>query len=397
MPKTLATAIGCLLAAAAIFYLGMSFSASERRVIITDKNEIISEDFALFWEAVDLIKQRYVHADDVSDKDFLYGAIKGVISALDDPYSSFLSPDESKRFEQNLAGSFGGIGAEIGIRGNQLIVVAPLKGNPAEKVGLKSGDRILEIDGLATNGLTIEEAVSNIRGMPGTVVKLLIFRDGWDETKEIPITRAIVEIPTVEWIMRDNSIGYFQIYNFNGNMPLAFDHAVLEAIFSGMNGMIIDLRNNPGGFLDAAVYLEGWFLKRGDIAVIERFANGEQRPLLANGNEALSEIPVVVLVNGGTASASEILAGALRDLRGAKLVGEKTYGKGSVQEVDTLSDGSTVKVSIAAWLTPAGHEIDKVGLTPDIEIELTDDDIEADRDPQFQKALEVIRGLIPQT
>lgn len=394
--KTVSFTIIAALLAVGIFYLGTLFATEERRVLITDRNELIKGDFSLFWEAVDLIRDRYVYANDLQDHDLLYGAIRGVLDTLGDPYAGFFTPEDAEKFEQDLSGSFGGIGAEIGIRNSQLIVVAPLKGNPAEEVGLKAGDSIVEINGEETHGLAIEEAVKRIRGEPGTVVTLLIFREGWDDAKEFEITRAIVNIPTVDWEMGNDKILYMQIYNFNGNMPPAFESASLQALYSGVRGIVLDVRNNPGGFLDVATYIEGWFLYRGEIAVIEQFASGEEQVIRAVGNEALAHLPVVVLVNRGSASASEIVAGALRDLKGAKLIGEKTYGKGSVQEVSSLSDGSSVKVSIAAWLTPNGNKIDGIGLEPDIPVELTDEDFEAGRDPQKEKAFEVMRALLSQ-
>ncbi len=328
----------------------------------------------------------------VAAQDLLYGAIKGMVGALDDPYSSFFDPRDAKKFEQDLSGSFGGIGAEIGMRKNQLLIVAPLKGNPAEAAGLKAGDKILKVDDTFTANLTVDEAVKIIRGPEGSVVTLLILREGWDDAREFKITRQTVVLPTLDIEMKDSGIAYVRLYNFNGNVPPVFDREAIKLLLRGVKGMVLDLRNNPGGFLDVATYLAGWFLERGREVVVEQFPGNDRRPMYADGNAAFARLPMVVLVNSGSASASEILAGALRDDRLIKLVGEKTYGKGSVQEVNSLRDGSTVKVSIAKWLTPGGAEIDKKGLEPDIEVKLTAEDIEGKRDPQFDRALEVLRA-----
>lgn len=377
------------------FYGGFRFGQS-KKVDAQDQNKVetLDADFSLFWDAVKIVKDKHLDSQDYKDRDYLYGAIQGAIGALNDPYSSFFKPSDAKKFEQDIQGSFGGIGAEIGIRNNQLVIIAPLKGNPAEAVGLKPSDRILKIDDTLTNDLSVDAAVKIIRGEPDTIVKLLIFREGWDEAKEFEITRKIIVIPTLDWEMKTGQIAYFQLHNFNANAPGIFYNSAFDALVKGTNGMVLDLRNNPGGFLDVAVNLAGWFLDRGDIVVQQRYRSGEIKNLRANGNVALKNLPLVILVNNGSASASEILAGALRDIKGVKLVGEKTFGKGTVQEIENLKDGSTVKISIAEWLTPKGNKIDKKGLTPDFEVKLTDEDTKAKRDPQLDKAIEVLKSEI---
>ncbi|MEK7513049.1 MAG: S41 family peptidase, partial [Patescibacteria group bacterium] len=257
--------------------------------------------------------------------------------------------------------------------------------------GLMAGDKILQIDEMPTAGLEVEEAIKNIRGDVGTDVSLLIMRDGWNEAREFTITRAVITIPTIDFEMKPGKIAYIALHNFNANVPTLFYQTALEAVVQGARGVVLDLRNNPGGFLDVAVNLSGWFLERGSIVVVERFHTGAEERLRARGNAAFAETPVVVLVNGGSASASEILAGALRDNRSIKLIGSQTFGKGSVQEVETLKDASSLKISIAEWLTPKGHKINRVGLTPDVVVEPP---VEADGDPQLEKALEVIAAEI---
>ncbi|MDP3052507.1 MAG: S41 family peptidase [bacterium] len=367
---------------------------AEPKTVYKDNPEIAA-DFSTFWKAWDTFKQNFVHSKDITDQDMLYGAISGLVNAGNDPYTVFLKPSDANKFEEDLNGNFGGIGAQIDIRNSQLMVVAPLKDSPAERVGLKSGDKILKINSTSTDTLaTIEEAVKLIRGTKGTTVVLTILRDGWALPKEISIIRDTIAVPTLDWEMKSDNIAYIQLYSFNENAPLAFYKAALPALISGAKGIILDLRNNPGGYLDAATNIAGWFLKSGDVVVREEFSSGKQDVLKAQGNSALADLPVVVLVNGGSASASEILAGALRDNRHVKIIGETTFGKGTVQELKRFTDGSEMKVSIAQWLLPNGETIDKKGITPDIVVELTEEDATAGKDPQLDKAMEIIKAEI---
>lgn len=388
-----------ILIAIGIFYSGFQFGYSknagvEPAPLQLEEGILGDVDFALFGDAVKMLKNNYYGIKDVSDQDILYGAIKGAVQSTGDPYTVFFPPSDAKKFEEDLSGNFGGIGAEIGMQNEQLAIVAPMKDNPAERAGLKAGDTILKIDDTVASGLTVDEAVKLIRGPVGTKVKLLIARDEWKEAKEIEVMRATITIPTLEWKIAENDIAYIQLFNFNGNAPSAFYDAAFSSLFQGVKGVVLDLRNDPGGYLEVAHDIAGWFLKRGDVVVREKLRSGDENILRANGNQALLNLPVVVLVDGGSASASEILAGALRDQRGIKLVGEKTFGKGSVQEVQYLKDGSSMKVSIAEWLTPKGHEINEKGLEPDIEVKLTEDDTKDRRDPQYEKAMEIMESLM---
>ncbi len=366
----------------------------EKKFNLAENNPLKESDFSLFWEAVQKIKENYVKINEISDQDLLYGSISGLVGALKDSYSSFFKPSDAKKFEEDIKGVFGGIGAEIGLKNNQLIIVAPLKGNPAEKAGLKPGDKILKIDDTDTLGLTLDEAVKLIRGQEGTVVRLLILRDGWEEAKEFKITRATIIVPTLDWKIIEDNILYIQLYSFNANAERLFYEAVLNGLLQGAKGIILDLRNNPGGFLDVAVRLAGWFLDRGDVVVREKFSDENERSFFATGNAALKDFPVVILVNKGSASASEILAGALRDNRNVKLVGEKTFGKGTVQELENLKDGSVIKISIAEWLTPKGNAIEKNGLEPDFVVENPKENNKDNENEDFQlkKAIEVLKS-----
>jgi len=355
---------------------------------------ILNADMGLFWDSVSLIKEKHFRISEVSDEDLLYGAIEGALGALHDPYTTFFNPSDAKKFEEDIQGNFGGIGAEIGIRDGQLQIIAPLKGNPAEAAGLKAGDKILKVDDTVTNDLSVEEAVKIIRGEEGTEVTLLLFRDDWGEAREFKITRGLVVIPTLDSEFRDDGIVHFKLYNFSANAPYLFYQESLNALTRGAQGVILDLRNNSGGYLDVANSVSGWFLGRGEVIVRESFRSGEENVMRAQGPAAFAEVPTVVLVNGGSASASEIVAGALRDNRGIKLIGEKTFGKGTVQEIENLPNGSSLKISVAEWLTPNGVKIDGNGLEPDFVVEITDEDVENDRDPQLDKAIEVLEEEI---
>ncbi len=380
---------------AGIFYGGFRAGfVGGKAANINNENQIKDIDLTLFWNAVEIVKDKHIDGAKITNQDFLYGAIKGVVGALGDPYSVFFNPGDAKKFEEDINGSFGGIGAEIGVLNNQLVVIAPLKGNPAEAVGLRAGDKILKIDDTITLDLSVDEAVKIIRGEPGTEVKLLIFRDGWQQPKEFPIKRKIIIVPTLDFEMKPGKIAYIALHNFNATVPSAFYQASFSALLQGSKGIVLDLRNNPGGFLDVAVNLGGWFFDRGEVVVLEKFGSGEEQKLLANGNGALKRLPIVVLINGGSASASEILAGALRDNRGAKLVGEKTFGKGTVQEIENFKDGSTLKISIAEWLTPKGEVINKKGLVPDVEVKMSEEDAKKQNDPQLEKAIEILKSEI---
>ena len=324
----------------------------------------------------------------------IYGAIEGLVNAADDPYTVFLPPQEAKQFQEDIEGSFGGIGAEIGIRKEQLVVITPLDDTPASKAGLKAGDRILEINGTSTAGMDIGAAISLIRGKVGTEVKFIILGKDAEKPKEVEITRALITIPTLKWEIKEGNIAYMKLSSFNAQALRLFYQASLETLLQGADGLVLDLRNNPGGFLEVAVDIGGWFLKRGDVVVIERFKNADDKVFRANGNEAWRRFPVVLLVNEGTASAGEILAGSLQDQKGVKLVGQKTFGKGSVQTLQELSDGSTLKVTVAKWVLPGGRILEKNGIDPDYKIELTEKDSENGKDPQLDKAIEILKTML---
>jgi carboxyl-terminal processing protease len=351
-------------------------------------------NFSLFWEAYHKLQEKFVNPEKINIQEIIYGAISGMVKSLEDPYTVFFPPEETKRFIEDTKGSFEGVGMEIDIKNGQLQVVAPLEGTPAQKAGLRPGDRILAINSTSTADLTVDEAVNMIRGPKGTEVILTIFREGWQKSKEIKMVREVINVPSLKWEMKEDNIAYLKLYQFSQNAGGDFDRVAIEILNSGARGFILDLRDNPGGYLEVAQDIAGWFLERGQIVTIEDFGGKRENiEYKASGNGSLSRYSMVILVNQGSASGSEILAGALRDNLGIKLIGEKSFGKGSVQELEQLSDGSSLKITVAKWLTPKGELITGKGLEPDIKVERTEEDFQEDRDPQLDKAIETLKEM----
>jgi len=351
-------------------------------------------DFGTFWQAWQIINEQYLKNAGVGNTEKLHGAIKGLIGSLQDPYSEFFDPDDNKKFEEDIQGNFGGIGAELGIKKNQLVVVAPLKDTPAERAGLLPGDQILMINSSSTDGIAIEKAVNLIRGPEGTAVTLTIFRDGWQKPKDFKVTRENIVIPTLDVETVGDRITHLSLHSFNGNAENLFNRAMVKELNNGSRGLILDLRNDPGGYLEVAVNLAGWFLPRGSLVVSEVDRVNPAQDFRAVGNAALVDFPVVVLINGGSASAAEILAGALRDIGHVKLVGETSFGKGTVQELKGLRDGSSIKVTIAHWVLPSGKVLENGGLKPDVEVKITEEDTAKKKDPQLEKAIQILQSEI---
>lgn len=351
-------------------------------------------DLNIFWDVWSQLEDKYVDKAKLDRKDLVYGAATGLVRALKDPYSEFLPPQENKQFQEDIKGSFEGIGAEIGIRKGVLTVISPLKGSPAERAGIKGGDKILKVNDTLTGDLALDEAVRLIRGPKGTEVTLTVLRDSFDKTKEFKIVRDTIRITILSIEKKGDGIFVIKLNHFSQNAAWEFRRAVQEFYQSGSKKLILDVRNNPGGFLTVAVDIASWFLPAGEVVTKERVAEGEREIYRSAGYKLLEKTPMVVLINEGSASASEIVAGALRDVRGVKLIGIKTFGKGSVQEVVPLAGGSSLKITVAKWLTPKGEEINGRGLEPDIKVELPKDEKEAEKkDWIMEKGIEVLRGL----
>lgn len=353
----------------------------------------VSADFGTFWQAWRVLNENYLRYPKIKNEAKVQGAIKGLVESMGDPYTQYFSPDNSKKFQEDVDGSFGGVGVQLGLSKDQLVVIAPMKGTPGDKAGLLAGDFIMSINGSSTDGMSIDEAVSKIRGPQGTKVKLSIFRGDWDKIKDFEITRATIETPTIDYKMLPGNIAHVSLYSFNANADRVFYDTMVKASRDGAKGLILDLRNNPGGYLEVAVNLAGWFVDKGKVVVTEEGRDGQKvEEFKASGNEILKDFPVAVLINKGSASASEILAGALRDIRKTKLVGEQSFGKGTVQVVEDLRDGSSIKVTVAHWVLPSGHILENGGLKPDIEAPFNEEDARKGIDAALDKAVEAVKG-----
>ncbi len=350
-----------------------------------------NKDLDLFFTVWNTLREKSIHFDEVKDDDRIYGAIQGLASSLGDPYTVFMPPKEAKDFNESISGSFDGIGAELGKKDKILTIIAPLKNSPAERAGIRSGDKIVKINDTPATDMEIEEAVSLIRGKKGTIVNLEIYRDGDRDTKKIEIMRDTIVIPTLQTEVKDG-VFVVHVYNFGEKVVADFDKAIDEYKNSGLDKMIIDLRGNPGGYLEAAVDISSYFVPKGKTIVTEDFVKGDKKQVHTSyGYSDLKKLPkVVILVDGGSASASEILAGALRDHKIATIVGTKTFGKGSVQELIPMKENTSLKVTIARWLTPSSKLIEKNGIEPDVEIKREIKEGDATYDNQLIKALEVI-------
>lgn len=349
-----------------------------------------SADLSDFWQAWNALEEHYVitHASSTlpSTRDRIFGAISGLASAYGDPYTLFFPPEEAKKFQENISGSFAGVGMQIDVKDGKLIVVAPLKGTPAERAGVKAGDYILSINGTSTDGLSVDKAVEEIRGPAGTVVDLSLLRDG--HAIQVSLTRDTIQVPeTDDGLDAKTGVYHIALYEFTSNSAALFNQAFERFKASGSDKLLFDLRGNPGGYLDAAVDIASHFLPRGARVVTEDF--GGKEDTVVHTSLGYNDVPrgtrIAVLVDGGSASAAEILAGALQDHNVATVIGSRSFGKGSVQSLFDL-DGGSLKVTVARWVTPNGHWIMGNGITPDISVAFTKDDAAAKRDPQKDRA-----------
>ncbi len=352
-------------------------------------NRSDSVDFNQFWQVWDKVKEKYVKQP-VKDTDIFYGAIQGLVYGLGDPYSVYFPPKPAAEFTKSLSGEFGGIGAEIGIKNNQLVIIAPLPDTPAEKAGLRPGDKILAINRKNTTGMDVNTAVENIRGPAGSTTTLTIARDGIAKAKDVVIIRATINAPSVLFAVKPGNVAYLRIMQFNESTIPNFAKYVKQIKNNKMNRLILDLRNNPGGYLDSAVTMASEWINEGKV-VSEKFSGGQENIHETSGAHLLSGVKTVVLVNGGSASASEIVAGALQDYKAATIIGEKTFGKGSVQDFETLPDGSALKITVAEWFTPKENNINEKGITPDIVIKEDFEKEKVGEDIMIQKALELLK------
>lgn len=367
-------------------------------------------DFTPVWTAWNAINEHFVPASvststplatttDSLNRQKVYGMVSGLAESLGDPYTFFLPPVENKEFASDMKGSFEGVGMEIDVKDQVLTVVSPLKNSPALAAGIKAGDQILKINGESSEGLTASAAVAKIRGPKGTKVVLTIMRAGWDKPREISVVRDVINVPIVTTTARTDHIFVIQLATFTENSPDLFRTALREFIKSGDKKLIIDLRGNPGGYLDAAVSIGSWFLPQGAIVVTEDYA-GHTRNIVHRslGYDIFTKnLKMVILVDKGSASASEILAAALHHYSLAKTVGTNTFGKGSVQELIEITPDTSLKITVARWLAPNGTQIPKEGVAPDYVVEVTEEDRKAGRDTQLDKAVQLLGGVASST
>lgn len=363
-------------------------------------------DFSPVWEAWNIINDKFVPAAVATstplatstaalNQQKVYGMISGLAASLNDPYTYFLPPQENTQFNQDMSGSFEGVGMQIEVKDGVLTVISPLKGTPAEKAGIKAGDEILAIDGTSTANMDTDTAVDLIRGPQGTKVTLSILREGWSAPRDFKVTRDVINVPEVETTARPDGVFVISLATFTANSPDLFRNALREFVASGDTKLILDLRGNPGGYLDAAVQIASWFIPAGKTIVTEDYAGHADNIVHRSyGYDIFNKnLKMVVLVDKGSASASEILSDALRYYGIAKLVGTDTYGKGSVQELVPITTDTSLKITVARWLGPDGTQIPRTGLIPDIEATTSDADIQAGKDPQLEKAAQVLNAM----
>lgn len=395
--KQLLKRIGLVFLAIIVFYSGFGLGLSSGGSVSYSGNwEGLSQinssrnkvDFDLFWDVWDTLQESYIEAP-VSEEDLVRGAISGMVEASGDPYTQYFDPEMAELFNQDISGSFFGIGAEIGLRDDLITVIAPLSGSPAEEAGLRAGDKILAVDGEETYGWNVTEAVQKIRGDKGAEVVLTVYTPGEESEREVSIIRNEINIDSVSLEIVDN-VAVIEISQFSEDTYSQFNQVVQDVLALEIDGIILDLRNNPGGLLDQAIGIADFWID-GKLVVTEAFKDTEI-PMFARPGARLSGIQTVVLVNGGSASGSEIVAGALKDYNLARIIGEQTFGKGSVQNYRELSDGSAIKITVAKWLTPRGNSISEIGIEPDELVELTLEDLNEGKDPQLESALDYIEA-----
>lgn len=369
---------------------GYAFSPTEYKVVKAE-NAPKEVNYNLLWHAINVVKQKYIETP-ANDEAVLYGATKGAVAAMGDQYTQYFEPKALESFKTDLKGSFGGIGAEIGLKNETLVIVAPLDDSPAQKAGILAGDYVISVNGESTAGWSVEQAVSKIRGDLGTQVTLSLVREGRSKPFDLTITRDEIKIKSVKVETKEKDgvkIGIIKLSRFGDDTIGLFNEAVQKLQAERVGGIVLDLRNDPGGYLETAVDIASHWVPKGKLVVSEERKDPSQNKRYESfGYNSLANIKTVVLINGGSASASEILAGALKDNGLATLVGEKSFGKGSVQELVDLPEGGAVKVTIAKWVTPGGVNLNKNGLKPDIEVKLSEEDINNKKDPQMDKAIE---------
>lgn len=350
-------------------------------------------DLLLLGDVINELNNSFVDSDKINSEKMTYGVIAGAVKSLDDPYTVFFDPKETVAFKDDIAGSFSGVGIQVGSKEGKLKVIAPIKGTPAERAGILPGDIILQVNKESIADMPVDDVIEKIKGEKGTKVELTISRDA--KIKDIEMVRDIIKVPTLDVEIKEQAgkkIAVLSIYHFSEELYADFKKEIPK--LSTVDGIILDLRNNPGGLVNETREVISWFLKKDAVIYTEQDKFQNKKSMLSAGYGSLENIPMVIVANEGSASAAEIMAGALRDDRGITIIGKTTYGKGTVQKVVDLPGGSSVKVTIAKWFTPSGVRIQDTGIKPDIEVTLTEDDYIKDKDPQLDKAFEEIKKII---
>lgn len=373
-----------LVASAAVLLFGGGYKLGEGKIALQQGISVPVQkkniNFDMFWKVWDTLEKKYVDQKKLDSKKMYYGAIKGMVASIEDPYTFFLTPTENKQSKDDLGGRFEGIGAQLGLKDNRVVVVAPLKNSPAEKAGMKSGDFVVKVDSLVTAGLPLTQVVSKVRGSKGTKVHIILERSG--KELEVDVIRDAIHIESVETRLNEklstcemdcDNVAYLKLNQFGDSTVDEWEKKVIEIKNeweSGkIRGLVLDLRDNPGGYLESSVYLAGEFLPQGKLVVKQESTTYENKDYYVTRGGSLLTIPLTVLINKGSASAAEILSGALRDNKRAVLVGEKSFGKGSVQEALDLGDGMGLHVTVAKWVLPKGEWINGKGITPEDKVE----------------------------
>lgn len=342
-------------------------------------------------EVFHILRTAYYDSTKLELSKLTAGAVRGFVAGIGDAYTVYMTPEETKDFENGLEGQLEGIGAELEVKLGKLVVVTPLKNSPAEKSGVRSGDIIFKIDGKLAEEMSLYEAIRKIRGPKGTQVTLMLVREKLAEPLELKITRQEIVLDSVEEVALKGGIMHVTVNQFNEHTTAEFNNAVQKILLDHPRGLILDVRGNGGGYLDISVAMLSEIIGPNKIAVITKQRDAtKNEEIKTHAGGRLTDIPLVVLVNKGSASASEIVAGAIQDYKRGIIVGEKTFGKGSVQEIDKLRDGSSLRFTVAKWFTPLSRGVDEVGITPDREVPLTEEDIKAKRDPQLEEAVKIL-------
>lgn len=377
---------------------GGSISSKDINVTNLEKGNTTNLDFSLFWQTWDTLGEYYVDKEKLDPMKMYYGAIKGMVASVEDNYTFFLTPEENKQSKDDLKGIFFGIGAELGMNDNQIVVVTPLKNSPAEKAGVKAGDIVVKVDNESTKNWTLQQAVAKIRGPKGEKVVLTMFRV--DKEVDVAVIRDEINIPFVETTY-ENDIAIIELSRFGEPTNELWDKTVQELLArknkGSLKGIVIDMRGNPGGYLDGAIHVASEFLSARDLVVKQEYADKEPEKYFAKRDGKLQNIPVTILLNKGSASASEIVAGALRDHKKATIVGENSFGKGTVQQALDLDDDAGLHVTISKWILPGGSWIQETGIKPDVEVKLEikeGNTMKREDDLQLNKAIEILKSSV---